>query len=358
MAVVIERLTRAPPARRGATLVNCEETQSLIIKRFDDDSRSAIVLTPLVSLGEIIPWFPAVYNHFTQRAQKYNRRIVIVVPAMFECLVERFSCSRRIVIKGDYHLSMLAHRRRRFNEARWRWPEPDDWEQKAQVLISELRPCLENIVWEDTVGVFCTDVHTYSPALPVRCNHWTLDQYARVDASDPKNWITFTPPQQVLDSFPYDWNQHPRPFVAMRTHAGVIDAQRIWHYWNDFLEIMESRFEGTVFRLGGLDDMRVKLTPRRNFVDLGNSYDTVAPLVCQMAHMDYYVSTAGAMGWLALALKIPTLMFVDEYCRSLYGTPNYDYTKGWGTDRVERFYGNTFNNFTAEEVFGKFQRFR
>lgn len=332
--------------------------ESFEIKSFDNDTRPAKVLTPLVSLGEIIPWFPAVYNYESQNAQRNNKRIVIVVPKMFECLVERFPCSQRIVIGEEYHLSMIWHRFNRLHEPGMRWPKPENWEQKSQTLITELKPYLESIAWGDTVGVYFTDVHTYSPALPTRCNHWSLDRYEKVDQNDPRNWIIFNPPQEALDSFQYNWDKHPRPFVAIRTHSGIIDAQKRWSRWDEFLKIMEDKFEGTVFRLGGLDDCNVKLEPRRNFIDLALPHNsTVAPLLSQMSCMDYCITPVGGIGWVALALKVPTLMYVDGGCQGFYHKSGYDYSKGWGTERVERFFGNLFDDFTEEWVFGEFREF-
>lgn len=337
--------------------------QSLIIKIFDSDNRRATVLTPLISLGEIIPWFPAVYNHGLQGARRHNKRIVIVVPRLFECLVERFPCSWRIVIKREHHLSMIWHRHKRLGEKGGRWPKPVHWEEKSQILIDELKPLISSIAWGTVVGVFTTDVHTYSPAFPTDYNHWTVGRFQRVNPHGPQNSIVFVPSKEVMESYHYDWQQHNKPFVAIRAHSGIIDTQKRWRYWNDFLEIMENEFEGTVFRIGGLDDLNIELKPRENFVDLGHTHDTVAPLLYQMSHMDYCISPVGGISWIALAQKVPSILYADDGSRRFYSNPGIGYDgldmlRGWGTGRIDFLTGGLFDNLTAEEVFERFRKFR
>ena len=338
-----------------------EHKESIIIKKFDEDTRLAKVLTPLVAVGEILAWFPAVYHHEALDAIAHNKRVVIVVPSRFECLVERFICSWRIVIKDPYHLSMIAYRRNRLGEIEDRWPRPEGWEHKSQTLISELSPLLTGITWKNTVGVYCTDVHTYSPALPPACNHWSLDHYRKVNPNNPANSMVFTPSQKTLDSFQYDWSWHPRPFVAIRTHGRLTDNQRVWDHWNEFLKILEERFEGTVFRIGSMDDRNTELEPRKNFIDLAQDEVSFAPKVSQMAQMDYCFTAIGGIGWLAMALRIPSLIFLDNYCRDQYGGPRYDgieLARGWGTERVEFLTGCSFDDITAGDAFTAFSKIR
>jgi len=337
-----------------------EERESLIIKKFDEDERKAKVLTPLVCMGEIIPWFPAVYFTELQDAIINDKRLVIVAPTRYEPLVERFPCSWRILIKDHYHLSMIAHRHARLNDDWRRYPRPENWSECAQILIRELKPLLGDIAWGMTVGVFMTDIHTYSPALPTLCGHWAVNHFqTKVNPTNAVNWLAFTPSESVLQSFPYDWGQHQRPFVAIHTHAGTQDRQKAWPYWNAFLEIMEEEFEGTVFRLGGMDDLEVKLEPQKNFVDLGWTHNSVAPLISQMAQMDYFLGAVGGMMYLALSQRVPTIAFFDQHTREAYSDShiNYDGTelmRGWGVFDLDYFLGDNFSDFSPEKIFKKF----
>lgn len=338
-----------------------EEKQSILIKKFDDDARKAKVLTPLMCMGEILPWFPAVFLHELHDALLNDKRMVIVTPTRYEALTERFPCSWRILIKDHYHLSMIHHRHARLSDDWRRYPKPEDWSECAQVLIRELKPLLEEIAWGNTVGVLMTDVHSYSPALPKMCGHWSVDHYqTKIDPKHTGNYMTFEPTDVMLRSFPYDWTQHKRPFVAIHTHAGMQDIQKAWPYWNDFLGIMEKEFDGTVFRLGGLDDLQVKLEPRKNFVDLAQTYSSVAPLISQMYQMNYFVGAIGGMAYLAMAFKVPVAVFFDEHTREAYSDSHIMYDgvnlmKGWGTNYVEHFLGDEFRDFGPEEIFGKFE---
>lgn len=337
-----------------------EERQSIIIKKFDDDTRKAKVLTPLVCMGEIIPWFPAVYFAELQDALISDLRVVILTPTRYEPLTQRFPCSWRILIKDHYHLSMIAHRHIRLSDDWRRYPKPENWSECAQILIKELKPLLERIVQGMTIGVFMTDVHTYSPALPTHVWHWAVNHYqTKVDPNNSVNWLPFTPTEEMLQSFPYNWEQHKRPFVAIHTHAGIQDRQKYWPYWNAFLETMEKKFEGTVFRLGGMDDLIVKLEPQDNFVDMGWTHNSVAPLISQMAQMDYFVGAVGGMMYLALSQKVPSLAFFDNHTRNTYSDPHIGYDgadlmKGWGTSQLDYFLSDNFSEFGPDEIFKKF----
>lgn len=341
-----------------------EEKQSFFIKKFDDDIRLAKILTPLVAMGEIIPWFPAVYFAELQDALIRDWRIVIVTPTRYEPLVERFPCSWRILIKDHYHLSMIHHRHARLQDNWHRYPKPEDWSESAQTLITELKPLLSHIVGGHSVSVYCTCQHCYSPALPNACGHWAVNHYqTKIDPHDPKNHFQFDPSEEVRNNFHYDWSQHERPFVGIHTHAGIMDRQKAWPYWNDFLKIMEEEFEGTVFRLGGMDDLLVQLDSFDNFVDLGWTHNSIAPLISQICQMDYFFGAIGGMVYLALSQRVPTLAFFDEHTRGAYSDPHISYDGvelmyGWGTTRLDYFLGDEFKDFGPKEIFKKFCELR
>ena len=336
--------------------IEVEERQSFLIKKFDTNQERAKVMAAFVSLGEIILWFPTVYWYESQEAKASNSRIVIVVPSRFECLVERFPCSWRIVVKDLYHLSMIAHRHNRLKDDTGRYPKPEGWEENASILIEELQSLLTSIVQGLAKMIFMTDFHTFGPAMPPS-GHWALNDYWNTDHYDSRSSLIFTPAQRVLKSFPHDWGQYERPFVGIHTY-GSVDRSRCWRYWNEFLGVMEREFRGTVFRIGAFDDEKVELEPRSNFVDLCQTHSTVEPQVAQINNMNFFVGAYGGMACLAQSQQIPSLIFFDAFGREQYNPPGYEGVyelEGRGIANVKHLLADAFDNISPKEFFRKFQ---